>query len=311
MSIAEVAQIFELPFMSRALIGLVVLAVAAAIVGLFVNLRDLEFISDGLTHAVFPGLVVGYLVGGTSWILAGALGAALVGAVILTLVDRRRVGSDAGIAVVLASMFSIGVVLISRSDGYVAELEQLLFGRLLTMTDVQLRQIVIVAVLAVVVVGATARLQLFRAFDLRGYRAAGLRDLQVDIALNIAVALIVVAGSQAIGNLMVLALLILPVGTARLVTRKLVGIVPIAVVVAVVTAVVGLVAGFELSVSHGLALSPSAVVVLVMIAVYLVVLLTSQTWLWAARRGARRRADSRAQNQTIGGVPGRTVQGAP
>ena len=91
-------DVFALPFMSRALITVAVLAVAAGVVGLFISLRDLEFMSDGLIHAVFPGLVIGSIVGGTAALLPGALIAALAAVVLLTVLERRGVGSDAAIA---------------------------------------------------------------------------------------------------------------------------------------------------------------------------------------------------------------------
>src|SRR4051794_34440993 len=90
---------FALPFMAKAVITLTVLAVAAGVVGLFISLRDLEFMSDGLIHAVFPGLVIGTLIGGTSMLLPGALVAAIAAVVLLTVLERRGVGSDAAIAV--------------------------------------------------------------------------------------------------------------------------------------------------------------------------------------------------------------------
>ncbi|GAA2242042.1 metal ABC transporter permease [Rarobacter faecitabidus] len=278
MSPSDLWQIFQLPFMSRALLAILVIAVTAAVAGLFVNLRNLEFVSDGLTHSVFPGLVVGYVVGGTQWVLAGALVAALLGAVILTVIDRKQVGSDAAIAVVLASMFSIGVVLVSRRSGYVSELEQLLFGRLLTIPPGQVTQIIIVCALALAIIVTTWHRQLFRAFDAKGFRAAGFREFPIDIALNVAVALIVVAGSQAIGNLMVLAMLIVPVGVARLLTRRLALIVPIALLVAVLSSIAGLAVGYDLSVERGVNVSPSAVAVLTLVAVYLLILAATSAW---------------------------------
>jgi len=295
---AQIVEILGLPFMTRSFVTVVVLAVAAALIGVFVNLRNLEFISDGLAHSVFPGLVIGYVVAGADGVFVGALLAALVASVLLTVVSRRGIGSDAGIAVVLASMFSLGVVIVSRQHSYVSELEDLLFGRLLTVTDAQVRQIVVVGVIAALLVVATWRVQLFRAFDPQGFRAAGYRELPYDVVLNVAVALVVVAGSQAIGNLLVLALLIVPVAVARLVTTHVAWLAPVAAVVSVVCGVAGLLIGYQASVVGGVSPSPSAVVVLVMIVVYLVVLvayvLGRRARLWAQRREAARASRGRA-----------------
>lgn len=259
---------FALPFMMNALITVAVLSVAAGVVGLFISLRDLEFMSDGLIHAVFPGLVIGSLVGGSAFLLPGALVAALAAVALLTVLERRGVGSDAAIAVVLTSLFSIGIVLVSRQQNYVSQLEELLFGRLLTVTQQQLVQVVVVAVIAVALIALTWRAQLFRAFDPAGFTAAGFRQTPTDLVLGAAVALLVVAGVQALGTLMVLAILTVPMATARLLTRRLALLIPIAILVPLAAGTIGLWISFVSSVGAGVAVSPGAVVVLVLVAAY-------------------------------------------
>lgn len=279
---------FSLPFMARALATVAVLAVASGIVGLFISFRDLEFVSDGLVHAVFPGLVIGHLLGGVPGVLPGALVAALVATLLLTVLDGRGLlGSDATIAVILTSAFSIGIVIVSRSENYVSQLEELLFGRLLTVTPGQLWQILAVAVLAIGLVLLTARAQLFRAFDVEGFRAAGFRVFPVDLALNLAVALLVVAGVQALGNLMVLALLTVPMAISRLVTRRFWLLVPLAILAPLLAGALGLWLAFDASVRANLTPSPGAIVVLLLVAGY------GAAVLWALLRSALARGRAR------------------
>lgn len=267
-------DVFQLPFMARALATMVVLSVAAGIVGLGISLRELEFVSDGLVHAVFPGLVIGAAVGGSAGVLPGAAIAALAAALLFTLLDRRDAfGTDATIAVVLTGLFSLGVVLVSRQSGYVAQLQELLFGRLLTVTSVQFWQTLVIALAAIVIMACTARAQLFRAFDPVGFAAAGFRPFRTDLMLSVAVALLVVAGVQALGVLMVIALLTVPMATARLVTHRLGALVPIAIAVPLLAGVVGLWLSFVWSVNANASVSPGAVVVLLLVALYAVVAL--------------------------------------
>ena len=257
------------PFMWRALVTVAVLAVAAGIIGLFISFRELEFVSDGLVHAVFPGLVVGAAIGGTEGLLPGAVIAAILAAVLFTVIDHRGgTGTDAAIAVVLTGLFSLGVVLVSRQDGYVSQLQELLFGRLLTVTEGQLWQIVVVAVVAVGIVLLNWRAQLFRAFDPAGFAAAGFRPLATDLTLSVAVALLVVAGVQALGVLMVIALLTVPMAAARLFTRGFALLIPIAILTPLIAGVVGLWLAFDWSVGAGATVSPGAVVVLLLVAGY-------------------------------------------
>lgn len=289
------ASIFALPFMQRALIAIALLAVAAAVVGVFINFRELEFVSDGLVHAVFPGLVIGSLAGGTAGLLPGAVGAALVAALLFTFLGRagaRSSGSvaarDAGIAVVLTGLFSLGIVLVSRGDGYVSQLQELLFGRILTVTEAQLAQIAIVAVIAIGIVVITRRAQLYRAFDPAGFESAGFSAFRTDLALNVAVALLVVAGVQALGVLMVVAILVVPVAVARLLTRRLALLAPVAALVTLVAGIAGLWGSFEWSLSGSVSASPGALIVLVLVALYGAAVAVSQL-VHVAKRGRARR----------------------
>lgn len=269
MELASIFEAFSYPFMLRALGAMVLLAVASGIVGFLISLRDLQFVTDGLIHAVFPGLVIGFALAGTTGILPGAFVAGIVAALLLTFMSKTgRVGQDAAVAVVLTSAFSLGVVIVSRQQNYVSQLEELLFGRLLTVSAEQLVQIAIVAAIAVALVAITWRAQVFRAFDEAGFIAAGHRLFQTDLVLNIAVALLVVAGVQAIGNLMVLALLIVPMAFARLISRRLYVLVPLAIVAPLLSAVLALWMSFDWSMNFNVSPSPGALLVITLLGFY-------------------------------------------
>ncbi|GAA1520090.1 manganese/iron transport system permease protein [Agromyces terreus] len=263
---------FALPFMGRALVVLLVLALVAGVVGVLVNLRGLEFVSDGLTHAVFPGLAVGLAVGGTAGLLPGAAVAALLGAVALTWLARAGVTSDAGVAVVLTAAFSVGVIVVSKSDDYAGALEELLFGRVLTIPPDEVLPLVLVAAVALVIVLVTVKQQVFRAFDAAGSRAAGDSGFRLDLALNVAVALVVVAGASTVGSLLVLAFLVVPGAVARLASARLWPLFPIAAVFAALASWIGLAVGFAASVGAGVDLPAGSTVVAVFVLGYAVVL---------------------------------------
>ncbi|GAA1957825.1 metal ABC transporter permease [Agromyces allii] len=276
---------FALPFMGRALLVMLVLSVIAGVVGVLVNLRGLEFISDGLTHAVFPGLAVGLAVGGSAGVLPGAAIAALIGAVLLTWLMRSGVANDAGIAVVLTAAFSIGVIVVSKSDDYAGALEELLFGRVLTIPPSDVVPLVVVSAIALLLVALTAKQQVFRAFDPAGSRAAGDSAFGLDLALNVAVALVVVAGASTVGSLLVLALLVVPGAAARLVTGRLWLLFPVAGIFAALASWLGLATGFAASVGAGVDLPAGSTIVAVFVLAYAIVLLVR-----LARDAARRRA---------------------
>lgn len=264
---------FTLPFMGRALLVLMVLSIAAGVIGVFINLRGLEFLSDGLTHAVFPGLAAGFVFAGQGGVIIGALVAAAAATIVLTLMSNNRVTSDATTAIVLTAMFSIGVIIVSASPGRAGGLEQLLFGHLLTVTDTEALNTAAVAAFALLLVLLTFRRQVFRAFDPEGSAAAGYRRVSTELVLNVAIALVIVAASNAVGNLLVLAVLIVPGALSRLVSSKLGGIFIVAIGSALLASWLGLSIGFNISVFGGVDVPAGATVALSFVGLYAIALI--------------------------------------
>ncbi|WP_169514150.1 metal ABC transporter permease [Agrococcus lahaulensis] len=262
---------FSVPFMGRPLLLLVALAIAAGTVGVLVNLRRLEFSTDGLTHAVFPGLVVGATLGGAAGLMPGAIGAAVVAAVVLALISRRGQPRDTAVAIVLTSFFSLGVVLVSGSGGATGSLSDFFFGRLLTITWADLGLSLALIGVAVLLVVLTARPQLYAAFDPAGARRAGLPVLVLEVVGTVAVALVVVAASASVGTLLALAVVIVPTAAARALTRSLAAAAVVAIAFGAATGWLGLWAVVQLAVL-GVDVAPGATVALTMIVGYLAAL---------------------------------------
>jgi ABC-type Mn2+/Zn2+ transport system permease subunit len=260
---------WTMPFMVRAVIVLVTLGITAGIVGVFVNLRGLEFLTDGLTHAVFPGIAAGVAFAGSGGLLWGAALAAAAATVFLSLLARRGVSSDAAVAVVLVAMFSVGVVIVSRSDDAAGQLEQLLFGQLFTVSVSEVVATAILGFLAIVTVLVSVRAQVMTAFDRDAARAAGYRVNLVDLALNVAIALVVVSASIAVGNLLVIAILIVPGALARIWARRLTTLFAVALTFAVFGGLAGLAGAFTLSVGLDIPVPPGAAIAAVFVSSYL------------------------------------------
>ncbi|HZE32548.1 MAG TPA: metal ABC transporter permease [Actinoallomurus sp.] len=261
---------FTYPFMGRALAELLILGALAGTVGVLILLRRLAFMTDALTHTVFPGVVIGYLLSGEGGIFWGALVAAAATAILLTLLTRHRaVTEDSALAILLTTFFAIGVVLVSRESGYTADLTAFLFGRILTVTPQQLTETLVVTALVIAALALLRRPLLARAFDPEGARATGYRVGLLDLATNAVIALVVVAAVRAVGTVLVIALLIVPAAAARLVSDRLALIVPVAAALGAVAGWAGLAVSYDASVHHGLRLASGGTVVLVLIACYL------------------------------------------
>lgn len=258
-----IAPLATAPFLFRPFVLLVVLGCVCALVGTLVNLRRAEFHAEALVHAVFPGIVVGAVTAGTNMIVPAGAAAGALAAAALTWVDHhsRRDASEAGTAVVLTGFFSVGMVVLLASGDMSGQLEALMFGRLLEVTNLRLAQAVVVSALALVLVCLTWRGQVATAFDPVGARATGLRVLALDLALNAAVAAVVVAAATAVGTLLVIGMLTLPGTTGRVLARTVRGMVLTALLVGVAGGWLGLLLAIAPAPRP---VSPQAAVIMVM-----------------------------------------------
>jgi manganese/iron transport system permease protein len=275
---------FTIPYMQRALVEVLVLGALAGAVGVLVVLRRLAFVGDALTHTVFPGVVIAHLLGRS--LVAGALVFGILTAVLLTgLGSHRRVGNDAALAILLTSFFSVGVVLISRTRGFTADLTVFLFGRVLTVDRSDLVQTLVVAAVAAVVLTLLHKELVLRAFDPEAAAAMGYRTRRLDLVLNLLIALVVVAAVDAVGTVLVIALIVVPAAAARLLSDRVAAMTVLACLLGAAGGWLGLAISYEVSVDHDLRLAAGATIVVVLVGLFLLTAALAPLRRRLARRG--------------------------
>jgi manganese/iron transport system permease protein len=258
---------FRLPYMQRALLEVLLLGALAGVVGVFVVLRRLAFVSDALTHTIFPGVVIAHLLDRS--LLLGALAFGVLTAVLLTaMTANRRVGADAALAILLTSFFSLGVVLVSRTRSYTADLSLFLFGQVLAVDRADLLQTLALAAVAGGTLWALRKELVLRAFDPDGAAAMGYRTAVLDLVLNLLIALVVVAAVKAVGTVLVVALIIVPAAAARLLADRVATTAVLAAALGALGGWLGLAASYEVSVDHGVRLAAGATIVVVLVALF-------------------------------------------
>jgi ABC-type Mn2+/Zn2+ transport system permease subunit len=243
---------FQLEIQRRALLEVLLSGGLGGLLGCYVIFRRLGFMSDALSHAVLPGVVIAFLAVGASAILFGALVAGIAAAVAIGLITReRRIQEDAAIGIVLTGAFALGIVLISTVRTYATALEDFLFGNVLLVSqeDIWLTLGLSLAVGASLLV--FHRRFVLRAFDPQLSDALGFNGLLLDLILLVMLAATVVVSLRAIGNILVVAFLITPAATARLLTSRVPLMLAVSAVIGMLTGVAGLVAAYQLNVSSG------------------------------------------------------------
>jgi manganese/iron transport system permease protein len=240
----------QFDFMRRALVAVVLTGVASGVLGSYVVLRGLAFIGDALTHAVFPGIVIAFAVGRS--ILLGALVFGLLTALGIAAISRsRRVSEDTAIGILFAGMFALGVVLVSSLATYQKDVAELLFGNILAVsrTDLLLAGgATVVAVTAVVLLNKEFSLV---AFDREMAEAMRYPVFALDILLLALITLAIVVSLRTIGNILVLAMLVTPAATARLLTSRLAVMQLSAAAIGAAAGVTGLYISFWWNVASG------------------------------------------------------------
>ena len=254
---------FSLPFFQRGVVEVLLLAVAAGLLGTWIVLRGMAFFAHAVGTATFPGLVLADGLGFSATL--GALGAALVMAVLVGLLARRRgTGTDSVTALALAVTLALGVVLASDVFGSQARVDRLLFGSLLLIDGADLR-LAAAAALAVAVAALVIGPRWLATGFAGEQRGAG-RQGAADAALVVLVALVAVAALAAVGALLATALMVVPAATTRLAFDRMRSWQLATVVLTALEGVGGLWLAFQLDVPPGAAIAVLAGVVFALVA---------------------------------------------
>jgi manganese/zinc/iron transport system permease protein len=236
-------------------------AAGCALVGTLLVVRRMSLLGDAISHAILPGIVVAVLAGGRPGgilVLAGAVATALL-TVWLTQMLRTEGGlaEDAGAGVAFTTLFALGVVMVTAAASRIdldpacvlhGVLELVPFDTLVIagveVPRAFLTATVVFVVLAVAAI-ATWTLQVFTAFDAEAARAAGLPVAAVTTGLLAATALATVAGFEAVGAILVVAMLVVPAASAELLSRRLHRIAVLAILLGMAAALIGYLAAWR------------------------------------------------------------------
>jgi ABC-type Mn2+/Zn2+ transport system permease subunit len=264
--IGYVTEPFQYPFMQRSLLEVLLLSVPAGLLGGWIVLRRLSFLTHAVGAATFPGLVLGFGLGFSPWL--GAFGvAAIFGGAQSTLERRCKLDAGAITGLLLATALAAGSVLTSNVFHSSATVDGLLFGSLLAIGDADIARALVLDVVCVALVLVAGRGLLATSYTPETAASLGYRRGVHDALLLLVLGAAVVSCSAAIGGFVVSGLLVVPAATARLLARSVLQLQLGATLLAAVESALGLVLAFQLDVPPGAAIAVLAA------AVYLVLVL--------------------------------------
>lgn len=259
---------FQYDFMLRALLVSLLVGVMCPVIGAYVITRNLAFMGDALAHAVLPGVVVALLIGISSFIVAVPVG--IIIALMMGYLSRRTgISEDASIGILFAGMFALGLTLLATSGKSIGvDVEDLLMGQLLGVTTNDVYISLALTAIVVVVLYLSHDHLAFTTFDPLGAKVMGLRTGILDYGLLVLLALVIVIGIQAVGIVLVMAMLVTPAATAYLMARRFVVIMFVAAFIGMVSAVTGLYISFHMDLPAGPAMTLVATVIFGLTAIF-------------------------------------------
>jgi ABC-type Mn2+/Zn2+ transport system permease subunit len=241
---------FHFEFMQRAFLTALLVGILCPTIGTYVVLRKLSFIGDGIAHASFAGIVIAYLRSIDYYIGAGVI--AIVTALAIGYVHRRgRVALDTAIGVLFTGMFALGIFLMSRQRSYSVDLQSFLFGDILSVSRTDVIMIVALGILVAVITAMLYRALLYTSFDPVVAQAAGVDAGRVEYMLLVLVALVIIISLQAVGIVLVAALLVTPAAAAYQLTNRFHIMMVLAALFGAVCATGGLYGSYFLQSSSG------------------------------------------------------------
>jgi ABC-type Mn2+/Zn2+ transport system permease subunit len=259
---------FKFEFFRNGTVAAVVVGGLCGMIGVYIVLRGMSYIGHGLSHAIFGGAVVTYLMQWNFYLGAGLWG--FIAALLINQTVRRtKINADAAIGVITTASFATGVALISRNRHFNRNFDAALFGNILGVSQSDVWVVLGVSLLIAIVIFFLYKQLLFTTFQSEVAEVYGVRTQWVDTLFALVLAATLIASMQILGVTLIAAALIIPAITARLLTDSFNRMTVLSTIIGIATGLVGMYLSYYLDIASG------ASIVLLQAAVFGVVLVIS------------------------------------
>jgi manganese/iron transport system permease protein len=236
-------------FMRQALLASVLAGIVCPIVGTYLIVQRMAMLGDVVAHGVLPGLAIASFLN-----FPLAIGAFTLGIfstfVIAWIRTQSRIKVDTAMAITFSTFFSLGITLLSVFQNRI-DLEQLLFGDILSVSRADVWQIAMITLFVLVGVRLFYKELLFYTFDPLGAEALGLPVNRINFGLMAAITLTIIAGMKTVGVILVVALMVGPAATAYLLVKELHRMMMLGAVFGASFGVIGMYGSYYLDIPSG------------------------------------------------------------
>lgn len=227
------------PFVLRALIAAVVLALTGGVIGSFIQMRGMSFYTDTISHSAFTGVALGILFGIDVGISSGIF-AVVIGLLVLLIRKRTRLSFDTILGVLFASVAALGIFLLTFVQGVRVDLAGLLFGDILALSDTDLVTIIVAGSLSLAALWTIREQLILEIVHPELARVEGVPVERNDTIFGIVVAVMIALGIKLIGIILLSGLFLIPSATSYLVARSLRDLLWGSVTIGIASAIIGI-----------------------------------------------------------------------
>lgn len=241
---------FQFEFFRNGTIAAVLVGGLCGLIGVYIVLRGMSYIGHGLSHAIFGGAVVAFVMTWNFYLGAGLWG--FIAAVLINQTIRRtKINADAAIGVITTASFAVGVALVSRYRRFTRSFDAALFGNILGVTQQDVWVVAGVTLMVAVIIFFAYKQLLFTTFDSEVAQVYGVKTEWVDTLFALVLAAAIIASMQILGVTLIAAALVIPAITARLLTDSFNRMILLSVLSGALTGFMGMYLSYYIDVSSG------------------------------------------------------------
>ena len=254
---------FQYQFMIRALIVCVSVGVMCPLLGAHVINREMGFMGDALAHAVLPGMVAAYAMGLSP--LMGAIPTGIVVALAIGfMVKKSNISNDTSIGILFTGLFALGLVLISAMGGIGVNIEDILLGQVMSISDAEVYVTICLTVITLGLMVMLYKQMIFIGFDFEGATVAGLSASRINYLLLALLSIVIVVTLQVVGIVLVVGMLITPAAAASLVARRFSRVILLGILFGVLSAIAGLYLSYHFNLPSGPAIALTSTLIFIL-----------------------------------------------
>lgn len=241
---------FQFEFFRNGTLVAVLVGGLCGMIGVYIVLRGMSYIGHGLSHAIFGGAVVSYVMQWNFYLGAGLWG--FIAALLINQTVRRtKINADAAIGVITTASFAVGVALISRYRSFTRSFDAALFGNILGVTQQDVAVVAIVTLIVALFIFFLYKQLLFTTFDAEVARVYGVQTEWLDTLFALVLAAALIASMQILGVTLIAAALVIPAITARLLTDSFNRMILLSTGLGMISGFFGMVISYYIDVASG------------------------------------------------------------